>query len=107
MPSCMTQLSESREEIQRPIGAIVHPKSELNIGNWNVRIFYQAGNSAQAAREMKCLKIDILAISKTHWTDQGRILIENKIIYSGRDDQVHREGVALILSNNSATSLID
>ena len=84
VPSCMMQLSEGRKETQRLIRALVHPKSKLNIGNWNVRTFYQASNLAQAAKETERLKIDILGISETHWTGQGRIQIQNKtIIYSG------------------------
>ena len=91
-----------------PIRAIVHPKQELNIGNWNVRILYQASNSAQAGREMEWLKINILGISETHWPGQGKTQIEDKtIIYSGRDDQIHREGVAFMLSKNAVRSLID
>ena len=108
VPSCMMQLSESREEIQMPIRAIVHPKQELNIGNWNVRTLYQASNSAQAGREMERLKNDILGINETHWTGQGKTQIEDKtIIYSGRDDQIHREGVAFMLSKNAVRSLTD
>ena len=104
----MTQLSESREETQLPIRTLVDPKKELNIGNWNVRTLYQASNAAQAAREMERLRIDIMGISETHWTGQGKMQIENKtIIYSGRDDQIHREEVAFMLSKNSERSLID
>ena len=33
VPSCMMQLSESQEETQMPMRAIVHPKQELNIVN--------------------------------------------------------------------------
>ena len=62
------------------IRAIVHPKQELNIGNWNVRTLYQASNSAQAGREMERLKIDILSISETHWRGQGKTQIEDKTI---------------------------
>ena len=89
------------------IRAIVHPKQELNIGNWNVRTLYQASNSAQVGREIERLKIDILGISETYWTGQGKTQIEDKtIIYSGRDDQIHR-GVAFMLSKNAIRSLID
>ena len=57
---------------------------------------------------MERLKIDILGVSETHWTGQGKMHIENKtIIYSGRDDGIHREGVAFMLSKESIRSLID
>ena len=58
----MTQMSESQKETQVPIRALVHPKQELNIGNWNVGTLYQASNSAQVGRGMEQLNIGIIGI---------------------------------------------
>ena len=53
-------------------------------------------------------QLDILGINEVHWTGQGKTQIEDKtIIYSSRDDQIHREGIAFMLSKNTVRSLID
>ena len=43
------------------------------------------------AREMKRKGIDIMGITKMHWTGQGKVqLAGDSIIYTGRDDDNHR-----------------
>ena len=44
-----------------------------------------------------------MGISETHWTGQGKIQIDDgmSIIYSGRDDEIHREGVAIMLTKEA------
>jgi len=99
----MTCLGESREEAQGPTRTLVHPKTRTNIGNWNVRTLFQSGNIAIAAKEMKNLNIDILGISETHWTEQGKTKLSSgeTIIYSGRDDNMHREGVGILMTEKA------
>ena len=50
-----------------------------------------------------------MGISETHWTGQGKMTLQNDktMIYSGRDDNIHREGVGIIISKNAAASLIE
>ena len=50
-----------------------------------------------------------MGISETHWTGQGKIQIDDgmSIIYSGRDDEIHREGVAIMLTKEAGDALID
>ena len=73
----------------------MHPKYTIKFGNWNVRTLYRSGNFAQAAREMGRNGIDITGISETHWTGQGQFQLANvqRDLYSGREDNNHREGV--------------
>ena len=77
----------------------------MKIGNWNVRTLYRSGNIAQVPREMTFKILDIMGISETHWTEQGKMqLTEETIIYSGRNEDNHREGVGIRML---ARALID
>ena len=105
----MTHLSESRRETQRPTRTLAHPKHTIRIGNWNVRTLYQGSNAAQASREMRKKGIDVMGISETHWIGQGRVHLSEgtEILPSGRDDDIHREGVAIMMTEEAARSLMD
>ena len=100
----MTHGSQSQQDASGLIKPLIHPKYTMKIGNWNVRTLYRSGNIAQAAREMTRRGIDVMGISETHWTGQGTMqLAEGEtIIYSGRDDDNHREGVGILMSKHAA-----
>ena len=68
---------------------------------------YEAGKSSQVTSEMRRYKLDILGISETHWIQSGqkRLNTGEQILFSGRKDQQHSEGVALILSKLAQKSL--
>ncbi len=105
----MMRRGESRKEAPVLITPLVDSKHRIKVANWNVRTLYRSGNAAQAAREMSTRNIDIMGISETHWTGQGKIILENgeTIIYSGRDDDIHREGVGIMMSQKAAQALMD
>ena len=52
---------------------------------------------------MKKRGIDIMGISETHWTGQGKVVLEGgeTIIYSGREVDNHREGVGILMSKSA------
>ena len=105
----MTPQGQSRQDtlgLNRPP---LHPKNTLRIGNWNVRTLYASGSISLLAREMRKRRINIMGISETHWTGQGKMeLAEGEtIIYSGRDDDNHRQGVGILMSKTAARALID
>ena len=57
---------------------------------------------------MKRFKIDILAISETHWSlETPEAFVKNNytIIHSGRNDNIYRQGVAIILHKGIAENL--
>ena len=60
----MTFQSESHMEALEPRTPIVHPKTQLRIGNWNVRTLYAQGRTAQAAKAMREAKLQIMGISE-------------------------------------------
>ena len=92
-----------------PLGFHPEENSKLRIGNWNARTLLQGGNAAQVATEMEKQRIELMGISETHWTGQGKIQIDDgmSIIYSGRDDEIHREGVAIMMTKEAGDALID
>ena len=49
----MTLQSKSRVETLEPRTPIVHQKTQLRIGNWNVRTLYAQRKAAQAAKAMR------------------------------------------------------
>ena len=69
----MTPLSQSREDAQELNKPLVTPRTQSRIGNWNVRTMYTAGKSAQVARVMNQMKIQIMGISKCRWIGAGRM----------------------------------
>ena len=109
MRSSMMHGGESHTEALGQMRPLVSPKNVMKIGNWNVRTLYQSGNIAQASREMKKRGIDIMGISETHWTGQGKVVLQrgDTIIHSGREDDNHRGGVGILMTRFAARSLMD
>ena len=105
----MTTLGEVRREAQRPNTPLVNPRTKFYIGNWNVRTMFASGKAAQIAREMRLADIEILGISESRWSGSGRMRLSTgeTVIYSGRDDDIHQQGVAIMMSKSAAASLIN
>ena len=53
--------------------------------------------------------IDVMGISETHWTGQGKLQLPGgeTIIYSGREDDIHRGGVGILMSKSATRALMD
>lgn len=68
-----------------------------------------AGKLAQITNEMRCYNLNILGISKARWTDSGSLKTNTgeTVLYSGRDDGRHHEGVAIILQKVIEKSVIE
>ena len=66
------------------------------------------GKSAQLAKEMQNYNFDILEISECRWTESGKLKLtsEETVIYSGREDGMHRSGVAIMMSKHAEASLM-
>ena len=73
----------------------VQIKDTIKIGVWNVRTLYQCGKIENVIQEMKCLKVNIMAVCETRWKRSGHITTEDHwIIYAGGES--HKRGVAMI-----------
>jgi len=85
------------------------PKQKIRVGSWNVRTMYQTGKLAQVVKEMDNYNLDILAVSESRWTGQGKKTLNtgHTIIYSGRNDNQHTEGVAIIMKKGLDNTLLE
>ena len=59
---------------------------------------YAIGKSAKIAKEMQNYNLDVLAIIECRWTESGKLKLTSgeSVIYSGREDEMHRSGVAIM-----------
>ena len=82
----MTRGGQSHPDAPGPARLLVHPKHAMRIGN-----------------------VDIMGISETHWIGQGKMQLRDgeTMMYSGRGDNIHREGVGILMSKNEAACLME
>ena len=99
---------QSREDVSSPTADLLTPKRHTRVGCWNVRTLYQTGKLAQTVREMNRYNLDLLAITEARWTQTGKQKLSTGevIIWSGKNDGNHEEGVALIISKKQANALL-
>ena len=107
--SIMTSVGESRKEAHRLKQSLHKPKETLNVGNWNVRTMYAIGKTEQVAKVMKEYRLDVLGISECRWTGFGKVKLRTgeTVIYSGREDGLHRNGVAIMMSSFAEKTLME
>ena len=81
------------------------------IGTWNVRTMFQTGKTREVAKEFMTYKLDILGISETRWTGNGKNILNTgeTVLYSGHEeeDARHSEGVGFMLSKKAAKALLE
>ena len=70
---------------------------------------YETGKLAQVTSEMRRYNLHILGVSESRWTGSGKIKTNTgePVLYSGRDDNHHSEGVAIILKKGTEKGLIE
>jgi len=105
----MNDSGESHREATDRTTEVLNAKVKTRIGFWNVRTMYDTGKLAQVTSEMRRYNLDILGISESRWTESGRLRTSTgeTVLYSGRDDNQHCEGVAIILKKGVEKSLIE
>ena len=96
----MTGTGEIQPESCMLKKSLAGPKNRVKIGCWNVRTMYSIGKTAQVVREAKNYNIGIMGISECRWTGFGRLKTQTgeTILYSGREDETHQSGVALVIN---------
>ena len=105
----MTLSDQSQTEVRRMTTSLTKPKVNVNIGCWNVRTLYSIGKSTQLAREMDKYKIDVMGISECRWMGHGKVKMNTgeSVIFSGREDNIHRHGVAIMMTKKTEQALIE
>ncbi|XP_071141829.1 craniofacial development protein 2-like [Mytilus edulis] len=70
---------------------------------------YECGKTAQVVKEMQSYNIDFLGVSECRWTDCGSVTTSTgeTITYSGRKDNKHHQGVAIIMNKKAKGALIE
>ena len=107
--SPMMECGQSRKEATRGKTArLLTPKHCVKISTWNVQTLWDTANGLKLAREMERYGLEVLGVSECRYTGSGRMQIDDKtVIYSGRDDGLHRGGVALFCSKKAASALLE
>ena len=67
------------------------------------------GQTKQVIAEMNRYKLDILGVSESKWTKSGRMKTTTgeTVLYSGREDDLHHEGVAIIMKKGMEKYLME
>ena len=101
--------SQTRLGADISMADLLTPKYKIRVGSWNVRTLYQAGKLQQVLREMTNYKVEILCVSEARWTDSGRRTLASghTIFYSSRTDNLHRGGVAVIVTRKVENTLLE
>ena len=59
---------------------LLNPKSNCNIGTWNVQTMYSTSKTAQVIKEMGNYKLNILGIRECRWTGSGRMCTKSEMV---------------------------
>ena len=105
----MTDDSQTREGAGAPTVDLLKPKQKMRVGCWNVQTLYQTGRMPQLVKEFDNYNLDILGVSEVRWTGTGkrRLASGHTIVFSGRSDNQHSEGVALLLNRKTEKALLE
>ncbi|XP_071141814.1 craniofacial development protein 2-like [Mytilus edulis] len=70
---------------------------------------YETGKLAQVTSEMRRYNLHILGVSEYRWTGSGKMKTDTgeTVLYSGREDNHHFEGVAIIPKKGTEKVLIE
>ena len=101
---------QSRKEVKSRIREDLNiTKTKIKLGHWNVRTMYETGKLAQVTSEMRRFNLHVLGVSESRWTGSGRLKTTTgeTVLYSGRDDDLHHEGVAIILKKGVERRLLE
>ena len=78
-------------------------------GTWNVRTLRGLGKLEQLTNEMERYKVAVLAVTETHLTETGQIVMDEmkgyRMLLSGRQDNRAAEGVGLALAPHAFAAL--
>ena len=105
----MTDGSQTLTEADTLTADVLKPKRRTRVATWNVRTLNQAGKLAQVVKEFDVYRLDILGICEARWLNANKITLQSghMFLYSGREDNIHEEGVGLLLSQEVRKSLLE
>ena len=70
---------------------------------------FSTGKLAQVTKEMRENKLHIFGISECRWTGFGSLRTQNgeTVLFSGRDDNLHQQGVTIVLKKGFGKTLFE
>ena len=70
---------------------------------------YETGKLGQVTAEMRRYNLHVSGVSESRWIGTGRLktVSGETVLYSGWDDELHHEGVAIILKKGADRSLLE
>lgn len=110
----MTDYGESPREAGALTADALRPKTITRVGFWNVRTLFQTGKLAQLRKEFDTYNLDIIGISEVRWLGSNKKFLKedsrlksHTLLFSGKQDGCHEEGVGLMLSSRISKSLLE
>ena len=105
----MTDASEILREAGTPMVNALNPKKKTRVATWNVQTLYQTGKLAQVVTEFDRYKLDFLGITEVRWLGCDKKVLQSghTLMYSGRDNGNHEEGVGLLCNNEVSKALLE
>ena len=83
-------------------------KQVSTLATLNVRTLYAPGKLSCTLREINRYRCDVLGLAETHWVGEGEITLDGvRVLFSGREDGVHREGVAILLNKEAQKAYVE
>ena len=82
-------------------------KEQYCIGTWNQIRFTNQGKLEVVQQEMARANVDILGISKLKWTEMGALNSDDHHIYYCGQESLRRNGVAIMVNNESEMQYLD
>ena len=92
-----------RVDMPKNLNIITKP---IRLGLWNTRTLYKTGNKNFLMREMEKYNIDVCGICRTHLTGSNTETISGWLLLNPGMDDIHRQGVGLLLSPRARASLM-
>ena len=90
-------------------GRLLSRQETVRFGVWNVRTLRGSGKTEQLALAMKQYRLSCVAVTETHLTGTGEMVLDAhtgySMIFSGRKDTSNAEGVGLALTPHARAAL--
>ena len=87
---------------------IIRARSNITIGNWNVRTLKDVGKLEELQHEMKRYDWNILGLCESRLLKAGEKSMQegHRLFWSGQDN-IHEQGVGLLVHKNTVNCVID
>ena len=99
----VAEVAPTRSDCQR-----LNLRRAVRVGAWNVRSLRQDGRLPLLSRELKRLRVEVVALSEVRRPGSGTISVGGYTYYwSGRSDGHHLQGVAIAISSRLQPSVVE